>query len=141
MEMTLKQRIETVLHKPCGFRYQHSTWDRKLWTKSKDNIKEYLLNRFHTTLDEVEYYIEKRKWTSIDNISENIIYATLAVEDRNFEHHWGINVFTIFRAIVKDLIKMKKKEGGSTITQQLATDMFLSKRNKTFFRKIQNIHK
>jgi penicillin-binding protein 1A len=84
-----------------------------------------------------EYYIEKRKWTSIDNISENIIKATLAVEDRNFEHHWGINVFTIFRAIVKDLIKMKKKEGGSTITQQLATDMFLSKRNKTFFRKIQ----
>ena len=83
-----------------------------------------------------EYYIENRRWVPIDEISKNIIYATIAVEDRQFEKHWGINIYTIFRALVKDIIKRKKVEGASTITQQLARDMFLTKK-KTFIRKIQ----
>jgi hypothetical protein len=56
-QMSLKQRIETALYQPCGFRYNHPDWDKKLWNnKSAVDIKEYLLNRFHTTLDIEEYY-------------------------------------------------------------------------------------
>lgn len=55
-----------------------------------------------------EYYIENRRWVPIDEISKNIIYATIAVEDRQFEKHWGINIYTIFRALVKDIIKEKR---------------------------------
>lgn len=54
--MTLKERIESAYKKRGGFRYHHSTWDAKLWSKSAQEIKEYLLNRFNSTLDEVEYY-------------------------------------------------------------------------------------
>ena len=54
--MTLKQRVENALHQKCGFRYQHESWDKKLWNKSAHDIKEYLWDRFNTTLDIEEYY-------------------------------------------------------------------------------------
>ena len=54
--MPLKQRIENALYQRNGFRYQHSDWDKKIWNKSKDEIKEYFLERFLNTMDVVEYY-------------------------------------------------------------------------------------
>jgi hypothetical protein len=56
MTKALKNRIEAALYQKNGFRYQHPDWDKKLWLKKKDEIKEYLLKRFLTTMDVVEYY-------------------------------------------------------------------------------------
>lgn len=56
MIKSLKNRIEAALYQKNGFRYQHPDWDKKLWSKRKDEIKEYLLKRFLTTMDVVEYY-------------------------------------------------------------------------------------
>lgn len=53
---SLKDRVESAYKKPYGFRYMHRNWDKNLWNKSTQDIKEYLLHRFNTTLDEVEYY-------------------------------------------------------------------------------------
>ena len=52
----LKTKIKAALHKHNGFRYQHPDWDPKLWNKSARDIKEYLYDRFRTTLDTEEYY-------------------------------------------------------------------------------------
>ncbi len=60
--------------------------------------------------------------------------AFIATEDKRFEEHSGIDVIGIGRAIVKDIIARSAVEGASTITQQLARNLFLNQ-DKTFFRK------
>lgn len=62
--------------------------------------------------------------------------AVMAIEDRRFYHHFGIDPIGIARASVINLIHHDVKQGGSTITQQLAKNMFLSPEQK-FKRKIQ----
>ena len=60
--------------------------------------------------------------------------AFIATEDKRFEEHAGIDLLGIGRALVKDVIARSAKEGASTITQQLARNLFLNQ-DKTFFRK------
>lgn len=60
--------------------------------------------------------------------------AFVATEDRRFYEHSGVDFWSIGRAAVKDVVARSMVEGGSTITQQLAKNIFLS-RDKTFFRK------
>jgi penicillin-binding protein 1A len=62
--------------------------------------------------------------------------AFLAIEDRRFYEHPGIDVLGIFRAGLRNLSSGGIREGGSTITQQLAKNLFLT-RERTFRRKIQ----
>jgi len=62
--------------------------------------------------------------------------AVMAIEDRRFYHHFGIDPIGIVRASVANLIHHDVVQGGSTITQQLAKNMFLSP-EQTFKRKIQ----
>src|SRR5699024_4710929 len=57
---------------------------------------------------------------SFDEIPDSIIQATLAVEDRKFFSHIGIDLRGIGRAFWKNIQTKSKKEGASTITQQLA---------------------
>ncbi|WP_219837537.1 PBP1A family penicillin-binding protein [Paenibacillus sp. R14(2021)] len=60
--------------------------------------------------------------------------AVIATEDQRFEKHSGIDLWSIGRALVKDVVARSAVEGGSTITQQLAKNLFLSS-DKTPFRK------
>lgn len=60
--------------------------------------------------------------------------AFVATEDRRFYEHSGVDFWSIGRAAVKDVVARSMVEGGSTITQQLAKNIFLSS-DKTFFRK------
>ncbi len=69
---------------------------------------------------------EKRYWTTIERIPEFLQKALVAVEDARFYEHGGIDVRGIARALVKDVIKGKLAQGGSTITQQLIKNKFLS---------------
>ncbi len=62
--------------------------------------------------------------------------AFLAIEDTRFYSHPGVDVFGIFRAAFRNLAAGAVREGGSTITQQLAKNLFLT-RARTFRRKIQ----
>ncbi|MEM7583862.1 MAG: PBP1A family penicillin-binding protein [Acidobacteriota bacterium] len=63
--------------------------------------------------------------------------AILATEDANFFKHGGIDLKSIARAIVKNLREGRRSEGASTITMQLARDVFQLSREKQFKRKIE----
>ena len=69
---------------------------------------------------------EKRYWVSIDRIPTFLQQAVVAVEDARFYEHGGIDVRGIARALMKDVVKGRLAEGGSTITQQLIKNKFLS---------------
>lgn len=79
---------------------------------------------------------EKRYWVSIDRIPVFLQNALVAVEDARFYEHGGIDILGIARALVKDVAKGKLAEGGSTITQQLIKNMYLSGA-KTIERKLE----
>ncbi len=77
-----------------------------------------------------------RAYRPIYEISPHLIRAVIAAEDRRFFSHPGIDVRAIGRALLRDIASMSFKEGGSTITQQLARNFFLSFK-KSLFRKLQ----
>ena len=78
---------------------------------------------------------ETRYWVSIDRIPLFLQKALVAIEDVRFYDHGGIDVRGIARALMKDVVKGKMVEGGSTITQQLIKNKFLSS-EKTLDRKL-----
>ena len=69
---------------------------------------------------------EVRYWTTIDRIPAFLQQAVVAIEDSRFYEHGGIDVRGIARALVKDVVRGKLVEGGSTITQQLIKNKYLS---------------
>ena len=69
-------------------------------------------------------------------LPEYLPKAFIAIEDRRFYQHWGIDPFGILRALIRDAIGHGGMEGGSTITQQLAKNLFLTQ-ERTLSRKIQ----
>lgn len=79
---------------------------------------------------------DKRYWVSIDRIPLFLQKAVVAVEDARFYEHGGIDVRGIARALVKDVVKGRLAEGGSTITQQLIKNKHLSG-EKTIERKLE----
>jgi 1A family penicillin-binding protein len=79
---------------------------------------------------------EKRYWVTIDRIPFFLQQAVVAVEDARFYEHAGLDYRGIARALVKDVVKGKLAEGGSTITQQLIKNRYLSGK-KTFERKFE----
>ena len=74
-------------------------------------------------------------WISLDKINQNVIDATLSVEDKHFFHHIGFDYLRIFKAILKNISSKSLSEGASTITQQFARNLYLN-HNKTWKRKI-----
>ena len=78
----------------------------------------------------------KGEYVPFEKIPPVLIKAVVATEDRKFFSHKGVDYAAIIRAFLKDLFYMRFKEGGSTITQQLAKMAFLS-REKTLIRKIK----
>jgi 1A family penicillin-binding protein len=79
---------------------------------------------------------EKRYWASIDQIPIFLQNALVAIEDSRFYEHGGIDLRGVTRALVKDVIKWKMAEGGSTITQQLIKNKYFTGK-KTFQRKVK----
>ncbi|MGP1437542.1 MAG: penicillin-binding protein 1A [Treponema sp.] len=78
---------------------------------------------------------EKREIVSFENISDNLIYALIAREDRTFFEHKGFNLKSISRAIAGILLH-KSFGGGSTITQQIAGSLYCDRSEKSLKRKL-----
>ncbi|SNB47531.1 penicillin-binding protein 1A [Geobacter sp. DSM 9736] len=83
-----------------------------------------------------EFYLERRTVVPVDKLPRKLIQAFVAAEDANFFQHKGIDYFGIVRAAIKNVLSMRKKEGASTITQQVAKSMLLTP-EKSFSRKIK----
>ena len=69
-------------------------------------------------------------YTTYEELPQNYIDAVIAVEDKRFLKHPGVDVISISRAILIDLKEMSFKEGGSTITQQLAKNVYFTQEKK-----------
>ncbi|WP_224960016.1 penicillin-binding protein 1A [Geomonas subterranea] len=80
----------------------------------------------------------QRYWVSIDRIPLFLRKALVATEDARFYEHGGIDVRGIARALVKDVVKGRLAEGGSTITQQLIKNKFLTG-EKSIDRKVKEV--
>lgn len=78
------------------------------------------------------------EYIPFDAIPKPVVNAVLATEDRNFFHHFGIDPFGLIRATLANIRAGKIVQGGSTITQQVAKNIFLSP-DRTFKRKIQEV--
>ncbi|HDS74883.1 MAG TPA: hypothetical protein ENN56_05000, partial [Firmicutes bacterium] len=84
------------------------------------------------------YSIQRRTLIPYDELPPALIDALIASEDRQFFRHWGINVLGLARAV---LVAVRKREGPSatsTITQQLARDLFLTK-ERSLVRKFKEL--
>ncbi|TMW74142.1 PBP1A family penicillin-binding protein [Alteribacter natronophilus] len=81
---------------------------------------------------------ENRQLVDSDDIPEHVKDAFVAVEDQRFHQHQGIDFRAIGRALYRDVIERSAVEGGSTITQQLAKNTFLSS-EKTLMRKTKEV--
>ena len=75
---------------------------------------------------------------SVDQLPPWLIAAVIATEDRRFYRHFGIDLRGIFRAAFRNLREGGVREGGSTITQQLAKNLFLT-HQRSYKRKIQEV--
>ena len=85
-----------------------------------------------------QYGEKRRDPVSYDEIPPNMIHAFLAAEDQNFFRHYGIDPAGLARAAVTLALTGHKKQGGSTITMQVARNYYLT-RKRTFTRKIREI--
>lgn len=79
-----------------------------------------------------KYYIENRSNTHFQELSPNVINALIATEDARFDKHSGIDAIAIFR-VIWGMATGSSKGGGSTITQQLAKNLFPRKQNRSFW--------
>lgn len=91
-----------------------------------------------TTDGEIIWYLydEFRLPVSLEHIPKHVQDAFIAIEDRRFYSHTGVDLRSITRAVYRDIVARDKREGGSTITQQLAKNLFLTN-DKSWWRKIK----
>ena len=111
-------------------------WMPNLSKLKKENPKKTALMEYRekTLKEKVKKYRVDQSWVPYSKISPYLIKAVLIAEDDKFWNHEGFDYEAIQKAIEKDLKAKKFKFGGSTITQQLARNLFLSP-EKTMIRK------
>lgn len=88
--------------------------------------------------DKVAEIKSQENYTKIEDMPEFYLNAVIAVEDHRFYNHGAIDIISIGRAIYTNIRYMELREGGSTITQQLAKNIYFDQ-SKTFLRKIAEI--
>jgi penicillin-binding protein 1A len=98
-------------------------------------LKTRILARDSTVIKEL--YEQNRIYIPIEEIPVRMQRTFLAVEDRRFYQHSGIDIQRLFVSLWRDLIHWNRAQGASTITQQISTDLFLNKKEQTFTRKIR----
>jgi penicillin-binding protein 1A len=84
------------------------------------------------------FALERRVMVNYDGFSPLLRQAVISIEDRNFESHGGVNVFRVIGAIYHDIASKGRAQGASTLTMQLARNLFLSN-ERTAGRKLQEV--
>ena len=93
---------------------------------SLENPKTDLATKIYSEDGELidQLFIENRTIVSVDAIPKDMINAVIATEDRKFYKHWGVDVDRIVKAMMKNIMAFSVEEGASTITQQLARNLY-----------------
>ena len=85
------------------------------------------------------FALERRIVVNYDDFSPVLRQAVISIEDKTFESHWGINVLRIAGAVWYDLRNRGRAQGASTLTMQLARNLFLTT-ERTATRKVQEAY-
>ena len=112
-----------------------------LYAKLKPKLDIKNVNSFYLYTNNNELYFqgsEKKEWTTLKNISNNLIKSTINIEDKRFYEHHGIDILRVIKASINNIKSGKIIEGASTITQQYAKNLYLDF-DKTFKRKINEL--
>lgn len=102
-------------------------------------------NMYKSAIDEVS--LEKKvsniradvNFVSINDVPKYYQEAIIAVEDHRFKEHGAIDIISIGRAIVSNMQAKELNEGGSTITQQVAKNLYFISENNFVYRKVAEI--
>jgi penicillin-binding protein 1A len=84
------------------------------------------------------FALERRIVVPYESLPPVLRQAVISIEDKNFESHWGVNIFRVLGAAYHDLTSNGRTQGASTLTMQLARNLFLSSQ-QTFGRKLQEV--
>lgn len=91
-----------------------------------ENPKAELATKVYSIDGEVldQFFIKNRTQVSLNQLPPHLINALIATEDKNFKKHWGVDLPRFFRAMVKNILTLRLREGASTITQQLSRNLY-----------------
>jgi penicillin-binding protein 1A len=82
-------------------------------------------------------FIKNRTQVTLSDVSPDLVNALLATEDIDFYNHWGVDLPRFMRAMVKNALALRLREGASTITQQLSRNLYeLKGANESLFGKV-----
>ncbi len=108
-----------------------------------ENVNPAQASRIYSTDGKVihELFTYSRIWVTYDQVPDYIIEAALATEDRDFYGHWGINLKRVPRAALVNLASFGFRQGFSTITMQVARNLYVKKIGfeRSITRKIREI--
>jgi penicillin-binding protein 1A len=84
-----------------------------------------------------QFYVKNRTHVTRDQLPNTLVEALIATEDKDFYNHWGVDLGRFAKAMVKNLISLRLREGASTITQQLARNLYeLKGARESIFEKV-----
>ncbi|HUP63398.1 MAG TPA: PBP1A family penicillin-binding protein [Thermoanaerobaculia bacterium] len=120
---------------PAGFLFAHAV--RRPKVKTLADYQPAIITRIYDRngVPFAEYSIQRRIVVPKGEMSPNLVNAIIATEDAEFYRHGGVDPKAILRAALKDILERKKAQGASTLTQQLAKQVFLTP-EKSWRRKI-----
>lgn len=127
--------VAAVLGIPAGFLFAHAV--RVPAVKKLADYQPAIITRLYDRhgVAFAEYSIQKRIIVPKKDMSPLLVQAIIATEDSEFYKHGGIDPKGIMRAAIKNVMERRKVQGASTLTQQLAKQVFLTP-EKSFRRKI-----
>jgi penicillin-binding protein 1A len=85
------------------------------------------------------FALQRRILMTWEQTPKVLYNAVCAIEDQHFEDHWGVDFPRVAGAAYRNLVKRRRAEGASTITMQLAGNLFLDRSERSFRRKAQEI--
>jgi penicillin-binding protein 1A len=80
-----------------------------------------------------EFFVKNRTHLPLSDIPPTVINALIATEDKDFYAHWGVDLVRFGKAMIKNMFALRLKEGASTITQQLARNLYLGRNDRNVF--------
>ena len=104
-----------------------------------ENPKPELATKVYSSDGELldQFYIKNRTPVTLKQVPEDLVNALVATEDKDFYDHWGVDLPRFLRAMVKNALTLHLREGASTITQQLARNLYdLKVANESIFAKV-----
>ena len=93
-----------------------------------ENYDPDLVTRIYSSDGQVlnELFVQKRVFVKLDKIPRHMQNAVIASEDQRFTEHWGLSLRSVVRALVVNILSMSYRQGFSTLTQQLARNLYKS---------------